>query len=348
MDEYLIILNKDLDQCDEHASVCVTGIIHDRWGRRSQFGIAIADVTGNSVVSFSGSTSCYEKSSFTKGKRVRVFAEVGFDKHGKKCLKNVKKVEFLEELSQSNKDVDILEQESLLMMSSICNVIRNFLIDNQFVEVNTRAISRWIGDEVLEPMLVEYPGFGSSVFLVPSPSSQLSEFLTVTLLPKVFTYTTSFAMSYRFPNGSTEMPIMMAKAINMSAEDVANLIVGITKEIVDSLSNEKIKFNYVSGIWKDDIQHQKKSNLGIFTYGNYTSNIPTIGRRWNSVVHSIGRLEDDNGNLLVEYTSETVNGHADIYSITFYPSQYLNWISKAPKRQIPNLWKLYGGGNMYG
>lgn len=65
-------------------------------------------------------------------------------------------------------------------------------------------------------------------------------------------------------------------------------------------------------------------------------------------MYTINRFEDDKGNLLVEGCTEKINDTTNVCTFTFYPSQYLNLISKAPKRQLLNLWKVYDGGNMYG
>ena len=234
------------------------------------------------------------------------------------------------------------------MLSKICNKIRTHLVKLDFIEVSTRVISRYLGEEILEPLLAEYPGFGTAAYLAPSPSSQLSEFLAVTLLPKVFTETISFTTSYRFPNGSTETPIIMAKAINLSKDDEKNIILRISNSIVDSLSDKTFQMVTMQGEWSDELPVQETHKNGVFTFSTYSANIPTIGRKWNSMVHTIIRFEDDKGNLLVESSTEMINETTNVTTFTFYPSQYLNWISKVPKRQLLNLWKVYDGGSIYG
>ena len=348
MINYQIILSRDLSQYAENDIVCVTGIVFDRWGNKNNFGISVKDLTGSVSVSFLNNKKSYSKDMFTIGKRIRVYASVCLDRRGGKCLGCVDSVEFLEEISQLNRELDILEQESLVMLSKICNKIRMHLGKLGFIEVNTRVISRYLGEEILEPLFAEYPGFGTPAYLSPSPSSQLSEFLAVTLLPKVFTETISFTTSYRFPNGSTEMPIIMAKAINLHKDEEKNIVLRISNSIVDSLSDKKFQLDTIFGEWNDKSPLRQSCTNGVFTFSTYSSNIPTVGRKWNSVVCTIIRLEDDKGNLLVEGSTELINEATHISTFTFYPSQYLNWISKAPKRQLLNLWKVYDGGSMYG
>lgn len=347
MNNYQIILNRDLPQYSENALVCVTGIIFDKWGKNNNFGISLKDLTGIVNVSFGGQSN-FSKSMFIKGKRVRVYARVLLDRKGQRCLGNVDNVEFLEEINQLNKELDIFEQESLVMLSKICNKIRTHLGKLGFIEVNTRVISRYLGEEILEPLLAEYPGFGTAAYLAPSPSSQLAEFLAVTLLPRVFTETISFTTSYRFPNCSTETPIIMAKAINLPREEEKSIILRIAKSIVDSLSDKTFQVETIHGEWSDELPVPQRQKTGLFLFSTYSANIPTIGRKWNSMVHTIIRFEDDKGNLLVESSTEKINETTNVTTFTFYPAQYLNWISKAPKRQLLNLWKIYDGGSVYG
>lgn len=348
MNDYQIILSRDLQQHLENDTVCVTGIIFDKWGKKENFGISVKDLTGVVNVKFGNSRNHYSKDMFIKGKRARICASVSLDRKGNKCLGNVETVEFLEEINQLNKELDILEQESLVMLSKICNKIRTHLGKLDFIEVNTRVVSRYLGEEILEPLLAEYPGFGTAAYLTPSPSAQLTEFLAVTLLPKVFTETISFTTSYRFPNGSTETPIIMAKAINLLKDEEKNIILRISNSIVDSLSDKTFQLSTKVDEWNDELSIQKNYKNGVFTLSTYTANIPTVGRKWNSIVNFINRLEDDKGNLLVESSVEMINETTNVTTFVFYPSQYLNWISKAPKRQILNLWKMYDGGSMYG
>lgn len=346
---YQTVLIRDLERRREEPSVCVTGVVVGKWNRRDGgFGISLKDLTGTVTVSFGSNQKQFSKESFIKGKRIRINGRVLQDLKEQVYIGKVDNVEFLEEIDQLNKELDILEQESLVMLSKICGRIRMLLEKSGFIEINTRVISRYLGDEILEPLLAEYPGFGTDAYLVSSPSSQLSEFLAVTLLPKVFTETISFTTSYRFPNGSTETPIIMAKAINLPEDEERDIILRIAHSIVDSLSDKQFKLNTVRGEWSDDLLVQKGYENGAFTLSRYSANIPMIGRRWNSTVDSITRLEDDKGNLLVESSMESINESTNVTTFTFYPSQYLNWISKAPKRQLLNLWRIYDGGSMYG
>lgn len=346
--DYPIIFNSDIKKHALNEKVCVTGIVSNKWARRGGgFGIQIQDLTGFASISFSTNDIRYEKTQFKKGKHVRVYACIAFDEKKAPYLCDVAHVELLDEINQWRQEYDIVEQESLVLISKICNIIRTGLSKRNFVEVYTRIITRNIGEEIFEPLLAVYPGYGSPAYLIPSPSTQLSEFLAVTLLPKVFSETVSITSSYRFPNGATELPIIMAKAINLPSKYQKEIIQEISHCILSSLSDKEYELKDIECEWGDESARNKSCNQGCFIYYTYSTNIASIGKRWSSVLNTICQLKDEKDNLLAECAVETVSEHSKISTITFYPTQYLNWIQKAPKRQLLNLWKLYDGGNIY-
>lgn len=337
----------EVKSCIFGETVYTTGIVKKKWKREDNgYGIMLEDITGSVVVSFSSDCSI-KRDQFIKGKRVRIYASVTVRNDGLHYLSNVAHVDFLEEINEWSQEYDILEQEALLLISDVSKRIRERLEKSNFVEVSTRVISRHIDDDNLEPLLAVFPGYGAPAFLVPSPSSQLSEFLAVTLMPRVFTSTLSISPSYRFPNGSTEIPIIMAKAINMDKNAEKKLILSTATSVLKSISREQIRLQQIEAAWGQNAPSRIIREQNKFLYCTYSANIPTIGKKWNSVLSTIRRLEDDQGNLLVESSSETINELNTISTITFYPSQFLSWIKKAPKRQLLNLWKLYDGGNIY-
>lgn len=352
MDEknnYEITFSRDLQLQQIDTKVCVTGIVVDKWIRRNDggLGIQIQDFTGLCNVSFSASETRYERYRFSRGKRIRVYASISTNGRKQVFLANVYEIEFLEEMNQWSAEYDIFEQESLVLTSLLCNKIKEKLTEMKFIEVNTRLITRFTGGELLEPLKAQYSGYGAPAYLSPSPSSQLDEFLAVTFLPKVFTQTVSITSSYRFPNASGEMPIIMAKAINLSSDEENDAILRMSRSIISDLSYKEIHIISIEGQWNEDIANDNPLESGKFTFGTYSAYIPAIGKRWSSVLKRIRRLEDDQGNLLAESATEILNDGIQISTITYYPSQYLNWVKKAPKRQLLNLWKIYDGGSIY-
>lgn len=355
LDAYKNTFSHEISAYECGTLVYVTGVISKKWGRKDNgFGISIEDLTGSIIVSFRVSDSTVaKKDTLTKGKRVRIYATVADgSKKGQKILNEVVHVDLLEEINNEwSNEYDILEQEALFLISKVTQQIRKRLEDSNYTEVSTRIISRYVDGERLEPLHAVYPGYGSPAYLAPSPSAQLSEFLAVTLVPRVFTNTVSITQSYRFPNAASEIPIIMAKAINLDPKEMEMFLINTTIEVLTDLSekgSEKgFTIRHTSGAWDDGPSNPAPRNDNEFLYSTYAANIPTIGKKWNSVLKEIRRLEDDQGNLLIECSDEEINDRNTVSTITFYPAQFLNWINKAPKRQLLNLWKLYDGRSVY-
>lgn len=345
MDKYRNALSSDLSKLPFKSKVRITGIISKKVRMSKRIGISLQDITGTTMVSVDKEYVNDQLSLLKVGKRVRIYGSVNTDHKGNRIISEVEKIESIFEIGNTD-DIDIFDQEARLLTSRISNQIRKELENNEFQEITTRVISRYLGEEILEPLLVKFPGFGTEAYLSPSPSSQLSEFLSVTLLPKVFTETVSFTTNYRFRNASSEMPIIMAKAINMMQEEGRSLIIEITRHIFKELSGQSVTIRYKEDDWTESIS---ESALGDnkYLYGVYNANIPVVGQKWNSIVEKIVRLEDDEGNVLVEGTHEVINGNVSLSTFSFYPTQYLNIVQKAPRRILQNLWNVYDGGKIY-
>lgn len=347
--KHIVLLN-DLVKCSEGEKVCITGIVIDRWKnkRTGGFGIKLKDLTGVATAKFSSDAEYkYEQECFYKNKYLRIHGDITIqgDDH---IVSNITKIEPLEESYQWINENDTLDQSSSIFISKISNEIKNRLSELNFVEVNTRIISRFIGEYMMEPLQANYPGYGAPAFLSPSPSSQLSEFLAITLLPRVFTQTISITQSYRFPNGSTETPIIMAKAVDLPEEKEKEIINEITRSVLSALADNPYSFSETTGGWDDYVSRSKTTNnKNEFILYSYKAKMPTIGQRWTSELCNLRQLVDDSGNLLVESSTEILSNETKISTISFYPSQFLNWVKKAPKRQLLNLWKLFDGGNVY-
>lgn len=345
MDDYKNIMSSDLGRLPFKTKVRITGIISRKSKPPKKIILNVRDITGTVMISVDKEQAGEQVSLLKVGKRVRFYGTIIRDQRGEKIISDIDKIESIAEIGNSD-DIDILDQEALLLASKISNRIRNELVTKQFEEITTRVISRYLGEEILEPLLVKFPGFGTEAYLSPSPSSQLSEFLTVTLLPKVFTETVSFTTSYRFKNASSEMPLIMAKAINMPQENEQAIIIGITKMIFKELSDQKVSIRFVTDDWTETIE-SSLTQSNTYTYGIYKANIPVVGQKWNSIVEAIIRLTDSEGNVLVEGTHEVISENATISTFSFYPTQYLNIVQKAPRRILQNLWATYDGGKLY-
>ncbi|WP_262692497.1 OB-fold nucleic acid binding domain-containing protein [Kordiimonas aestuarii] len=90
----------------------------------------------------------------------------------------------------------------------VCSV----LSESEFVEIEPNLISvNWSGVG-LEPMRIEYPGFGYYTYLAPTPVPQLFEAMIATGLPRIYASGKCFSTSYRDEKSSTEASVVFAIA----------------------------------------------------------------------------------------------------------------------------------------
>lgn len=341
--KYISVLASELSRLPTETFVRVTGVVSDKKKLKGKTVVFVTDITGTLITSVS-KDRITDSSLLNHGNKIRICGKTIKNKKGDTVVSDVERIEVLSGII-TEEDIDIIDQEARLLTSKISGLIREILVNEDFQEITTRVISRSWEEALLEPMMVKFPGFGAEAYLSPSPSSQLSEFLAVTLLPKVFTQTISFTQSYRFKNASTEMPFFMAKAFNMDQESEENLIRDITKSIFKKLSDQNVEICSFSSDWSESIS-SVPANPGTYTYGVYKTSIPIVGQKWNSVVETIIRLTDSDGNLLAEGTREVVSEKTTISTFSFYPTQYLSIVKKAPRRILQNLWK-FDGGRLY-
>lgn len=93
---------------------------------------------------------------------------------------------------------------SRVIQAKIINSIRRFFEEDGSLEIEPRLIqTEWSGVG-LEPLRVEYPGFGHNVFLTPSPLPQIFEALISTGRRSIFAISKCFTTSYRDVHSSTE------------------------------------------------------------------------------------------------------------------------------------------------
>jgi hypothetical protein len=89
------------------------------------------------------------------------------------------------------------------------------LTSNGFVGILARTLStNWPNGSGLRPLFAQYPGFGNSAYIAPSPSPQLVDAIIVSGANRVFTSSHCFTTSYRDDLDGVETDLVMAKAID--------------------------------------------------------------------------------------------------------------------------------------
>jgi aspartyl/asparaginyl-tRNA synthetase len=220
-------------------------------------------------------------------------------------------------------DVELKEQQSRSMISKICRVVSEKLEEKGYIEISTKVVSREWNEEAFNIMKVIYPGFGTPVCLVPSPFSQLSDFLLATFNDKAFSVTSSFASGFRFPHSPTEMKIVYA--VSMAKDD----------QPLHELMNEM--HDVINGEIKK-LLSPENYNLPelFFKTENYNSQV--IGDNWTSVIKSVIRYQTSDGDVFMEGSEEMTDGEMWIQTLVVYPTQYMGNLNM---RQLLNYERFY-------
>lgn len=339
----------DIPRCSIGQEIVVIGIISDRKVFQDKtLGVTVKDITGKIMCLFESSHPIKIKRSdeIRIHVRVKLTGVVKFNSRNIRVLKDISNLEILgtfdSELSEL--DSEMREQASRMLMGRICRKVSIFLRAKHFVEFESRLISNRWHEDSLEPLQVIFPGFGTPAFLTTSPAAQVIDFMSTTIVPKAYTISSSFTTSYRFPNGSAETKVIVAKAMNLNLENQEQIILEVSSKILAEFNKTEITSTKLSGVWPEkidgdsSIENQFSHDLNLI---RYIANIPVVGKKWNANIDTIIQLLDKDKNILAEGSREHIGNDVIISSITIYPSQFLGLIEKAPFRQLQNLTKAY-------
>lgn len=354
MSEYTDIFAIDIPRTEIGRKISIIGYVVDKKDfNNGTYGIKIKDITGETwcVVDIDILNKILNGNSINKGERLKIYGCIVQNERGNRVIKEINNINFLGTMLAndfSTLDSEMKEQAARMLLSRICKKVSKILVDNNFVEFETKLISnRWYEDS-LEPLQVFYPGFGSPAYLSTSPAAQIIDFMTTTLAPNAFTISTSFASSYRFPNGSAETKVIVAKTTELNFSKTKELAIEIINKIFNEINNKTFEPNHMKGEWPDLINGQIYNSIKFEDELNileFDANIPVVGKHWNSIINRIVHIVDKEKNLLVECSKETFGDNIDISSITIYPFQFLGLIEKAPIRNLRNLTRLFDGKN---
>jgi hypothetical protein len=341
----------DVQHCQLGEDIIITGtVIDSKRYQNSIYGVTVKDITGKITCLFENaeitSTETFKK--IIQNVRIRISGKIKLNSKQVRVLSEIDNFEILgnNKSPLTELDSEYREQASRMLMSRICKKAANFLQLNHFKEFDSRVISnRWYEDS-LEPLQVVYPGFGSPAYLITSPAAQVIDFMTTTISHRAFTISTSFTTSYRFPNGSAETKVIVAKAMNLTKEEHKEILKEISNKVLMEFKTEIEPVVEFEGEWPykiDGVEYFEKQLIGELTLVSFAANIPVIGANWDSKIDIILQLFDRNKNVLAEGTREIIENDLTISSLTIYPSQFLGLIQKAPFRQLQNLTKLFDG-----
>lgn len=244
----------------------------------------------------------------------------------------------------SNFDSELNQKAANILMSDTCRLISTYLRNNNYVEFESSVISRTWQSNGLEPVNVLYPGFGSHVKLITSPSPQIVGFLKTAMVARAFTSTKSFATTYRFKEGSSELRVIMAKALDLPRNELIKTLINITVKIIEEFGDKTITIpnceadiTYLSWEQRSKFTVNKEVNVVV-----YSTNLDASYSGYSSKIENIIHIMDLDKNILAEGSYEKLANGLFVSTITIYPSQFLNLLNKTPARQLRELWRKYG------
>lgn len=314
------LFSPELKELEDHTTVTVTGYVVSVRKFTEHFSVRIRDAFGNILLRIDRSAGIAFKAP-KKGDRLRVEGALSTNDQGERIVCAVHPPELLgnsaaviSELSDAMR-----EQAAKMLQTQAVRHTTAFLLAQGFVEFESRVIStQWMGTG-LEPMKVVYPGFGCAVPLATSPAAQVVDFINTVGIPRAFTSTISFSTTYRFPEGSAELRVVVGRVAGTHTQKLKNVLTRLIQYVLSHLNPE--------GFGPPDL-------------GDRTSAPIT----WTAFVHEEDNLRVDvmqvlmdNGFPLVESFAEPLGDHDKLLGFTVYPSQFLTLLSAMPARNLRDL-----------
>jgi hypothetical protein len=273
--------------------------------------------------------------------RVRIVGMLARNSRDELIIDQVEDVKNLGSLNApySQLDVELREHASRMFLSRIVNDCASTLRANGFEEFDSKVIStEWI-DGGLEPLQVLYPGFGNPATLATSPSAQVMDFLNATGVAKAFTSSISFTTTFRHPNNAAETRIIVAKAVDLTLENLQSLIWLIANRVLEKLRVQKQSSEAQKILEKPwpDKSFDPEDNSLIYLF-RYSGDVPTGGIGWRSTfLEHVIHVTNSKGSILIEGSFEKI-GQRVVSGLTIFPSQFLSFIDATqPKRQLSDL-----------
>lgn len=329
--------------------VTISGVVVDRRKRnKDEWYITVKDYSGKIglVIKI---CEALPANLFWNQTILQISGVVSQNETGKKYLNHIHNVFVMSKAK--NNAIQLPEMDSYLnqkivnmVMSDMCRFVSSYFQENEFIEFESNIISRTWQPDGLEPINVLFPGFGYPVKLTTSPSPQIVDFLKTAMVARAFTSTKSFATTYRFKEGSTELRVIMAKALNLAKDSLIDMLIDITNKIILEFGKDmdftKIeKGSVISCSW--DQRNEQSFSLPI-NIASYTTSLDVCYESYSSNIEQIIHVLDKEKNILAEGSCEQLPNGLYISTITIYPSQFLSLLDKTPSRQLRELWRKHG------
>lgn len=228
--------------------------------------------------------------------------------------------------------------ESQIFLARLRTRASRFFADQEFVELEPNFISAFWEVTGLEPLKVDYPGFGGPVYLVPSPAPQLLRALVVTGKQKIFSISRCFTTSYRDSASSYQSLILCAKEIGGTLDQIINVGVEAIRTILSDIATRPLGVSFLIETWPiielnwpPKPTALKITNPQIHVFKEFTNDKVLIDREIN-----IFRICWPPDFVLAEGAAETLEGSVILSSLTLHIERMVLLIQSDPS--LRRLW----------
>ena len=330
----------------EGTKVSIRGVIINKYKNKNlDFGkVTVKDITGEISLHMNLETFQKNQSLFWKGNCIKcngVVCRLVKEDTTIFVINNIENVEVV--FSSENKEDNIIsEKESMLFLSRIVNSCRYYLQNSDFHEIETKLISTFSVEDGLSPLQVVYLGFGEPVYLSTSPSPQLLDFLLTAFLDRVFTVTTSFSPTYRFPGMGTAEKVVVTKFLKLKNNSIEEFLKDIFKFL---LKEFKLDETIVEQTLDWGNKFSPPEDDASYYLIKYKTSMPVHRNNVHTNITEIYHIIDCNHTLIMEGTAESLQNNENVrfYTTILYPNQFLSAIHKKPLKSMRNLWRIGNG-----
>ncbi|MHC8609904.1 hypothetical protein ACW4FP_19880 (plasmid) [Paenarthrobacter ureafaciens] len=310
----------ELKNLADDTEVTVTGYVKSVRKFTEHFGVWIRDAFGDILLRIERAPDSDVKPP-KKGDRLRVEGRISTNDKGEPvvCVRELPELlgnsaAVISELSDAMRD-----QAAKMLVAQAVRHTTAFLLSENFVEFESRVIStQWSGTG-LEPMKVIYPGFGCPVPLTTSPAAQVVDFINTVGVRRAFTSTISFSTTYRFPEGSSDLRVIVGRVAGIQTEKLQSMLTRLIQYVLAHLNPEGFAAQNSPG------SPASRTAWTSFDYKDQKGLVKVM------------QVLLDNGFPVVESFAEELGDHDNLHGFTVYPDQFVSLLAAMPARNLRDL-----------
>lgn len=274
--------------------------------------------------------------------RITVEAPVGYSGQGRVSLILNKIPQSSDSLFSSN--LDSFKEISLqILLARLGRQARDFFIGKNFLEIEPKLISTFWESAGIQPLKVNYPGFGVAAYLAPSPAPQLLKTIIFSGNDNVFCISKCFTSTYRDSIAGAESLILSAKMLLIPFEEMVALARDSIYGILRNISTMPEKSNFLEMEWPvqslESLPSPATMNLSQPEIQVF-SHIPVSNFDNSSLTMQITkffRICWPPNFILVEGFSGLFEGSVLIGSFTIHLEPMVNLLKPVETRRLPDL-----------